>query len=305
MEVVNILRSLDLKTVDIDTIIDYINKTNEQFIIVNKLSKGTKLIRARIWNEIPKIPVNISELSYNPTPSEKFGRANCIGDIIFYASLNLDDSLVPDYMNVLLETINHNDKYIDRKYFALSSWIVKKDLSIVLLGSSLKHSKKTQNKRDYYLDSIVDLPQDFKEKSLIFDDFFSNEFSKVVVNDSDFEYKLSAAYSKFIFNYNIDGIIYNSVASNGACSNIALKKNIIDNKSVEADHVLYGTLYKRDSTYINEYDMRSKEITKDGTIVWEELYGLKYKLDVKVKNYYLGKIDSNPNVLDNEITLLD
>lgn len=303
MEILDRLKSLDLNLVDVNQILDLLRKINSQFFVTNKLKKGTRLCRVRIWNELPKIPTNVSEFSYNPNPSKEFGRAHCIGESIFYASLNLADPLVPHYMNALLETINDDlTKNFSRSYFAISSWILKEDLPFVLVGSNLLHSRENKSLRGHFIKSI-DLDSKFKDEAIIVDDFFSNEFSKKVEYNND--YKLSASYSKYIFENGFNAIIYNSVASNGAGLNIAINKESIDQNIIEPEHVVYGTLYRRGLDYINEYNMKSNKIREDGTIEWGKLYGPEYKLDPKTKQYFLGNFDIKPNLTNRHILNLD
>ncbi|MEN5195541.1 hypothetical protein [Sphingobacterium faecium] len=298
------LRSLDLETSSVEEILDLYRSIDRQFFLVNELKKGTRILRARIWDEIPNIPTNICELSYNPSPSKYFGRAHCVGDMIFYGSINPDDLKVRDYFNAPLEVLHINKEEIGRKYFVISSWVLQRDIIVASIGTTLPHAKLFQEKRGRTIKSFKGLDENFRSEALKFDDFICAEFSKVIKDDDlDHYYKFSATYSKFILEHGIDGILYPSVASNGGGINVAIRKELIDSQVLIPEHALYGTFFNRYKEVTQEYSMFAETFGAEGEIRWKESY--RDLLNPSIKNYYIGKSDINPLAQRISYTSLD
>ncbi|SJN26285.1 hypothetical protein [Sphingobacterium sp. JB170] len=176
-----------------------------------------------------------------------------------------------------------------RLYFVISSWFATEDITVGNIGSTLKHANSVLEDRAEFISSYKNLETEFIKGALEFDQFLANEFSKKINDDN--QYKISAVYSKFLFNQGFKGIVYPSVATNVAGINIAFEKCVIDQKKVIPQHAVFGVSYFRDTNSENEY-LQSGNISEDGIIEWKD-YPRGY-MHPLVKKYYLGESDSHP-----------
>lgn len=286
--VVEKLKLLDLNNVEVQEIISLFDNFNFLGYISNIIKKGSQICRMRIIDvEKEKIPINSKELSYNPNPSSEYGRCHIINESIFYGSINTE--LIKNYHNIFFEVTNHSSRQKNRLYFVVSSWILQEDLNVIELGSYLKHSNCSLKKRNEFINNIPHLPYYKKVWSKQLDDFLSKEFSKQITNN--FEYKISAAFSSYMFNRGIQGIIYPSVQTNGAGLNIALEKSVVDNQLITPNHAIFGVQYYRNKRSQDEITMNG-DFDAKGVIHWQD--NPKGYMDIISKKYFNGESDLYP-----------
>lgn len=300
VDLVKYLKTLDLESTSIEHLYELFNENTGHLCTTRLLPAGTKIFRAIIYEELPKkLPNNVKEISYNPTPSKSYGRCNIVDEIKFYGCMDnpffIDkiDNQFHTWNNAVLETVKLNKELISRKYFVVSEWILKKEFRVANLKNELIHGEEINNVRRKFIQSHPEYLTNFSE---CFDSFIAEEFSKTV--DYDYEYKISAAYSLFLKNNGIEGIEYPSVKTNGAALNLSINKEIIDKSILMPNHIIAGTIYSRYTEVYFEYTMKG-EFSNRGNIIWEDLSD---RLNPSEKiystaliNYYTGLVNDNPD----------
>lgn len=181
---------------------------------------------------------NISELSYPPASMTKMGRANIDGNPLFYACsfpLEVNErNPIPRYTSVL-ETSNiiwdRNMSGIERA--TISRWKVVKELDLIALPFIGEYSKPCSELIEvvkmWQLKCIGSIPKDALELMLYMAREIAKEFTE------SWEYFKIANFVYYLLYMNMktndaDGIIYPSVATQGAGLNVALKPCAVDNK---------------------------------------------------------------------------
>lgn len=115
------IKSLDLKVVDTDQIIQELVQFDKQIALTIELKKGTEICRTRVIQDVEKdIPTAVDQISYNPMPSRTYGRAHLVGETVFYGSLSTER--MKHYFNNSFEVFDFNDKVLERQYFVTSKW---------------------------------------------------------------------------------------------------------------------------------------------------------------------------------------
>jgi len=279
------IKSLDLKVVDTDQIIQELVQFDKQIALTIELKKGTEICRTRVIQDVEKdIPTAVDQISYNPMPSRTYGRAHLVGETVFYGSLSTER--MKHYFNTSFEVFDFNDKVLERQYFVTSKWILQEDITVIDVGNNLLNDRQRVEERRKFIDSISTLTNSFLESSKLFDAFIGTEFSKVVESRSDHLYKISASYCSLMFSQGFKGILYSSVGSNGAGLNIVLDRSLIDKGLLIPQMAMFGTIYNRYGDYVNDYSM--KAIIKNNILRWEDTYD---SLPPKMKLYYTGRSD--------------
>ena len=78
--------------------------------------------------------------------------------------------------------------------------------------------------------------------------------------DEDFEYKISAFFSDFVFKQGFDGIIYPAVSLGGAGMNIALCKKVVDDNyikpilALQINNYSLGKKFISDNPYVGDFN---------------------------------------------------
>ncbi|HEY4287441.1 MAG TPA: hypothetical protein VGN00_10115 [Puia sp.] len=215
------------------------------------------LCRARI-NKEGEIFNHKEQLSYNPDITKiPLQRGNYRGQQAFYGAVPTMESKhdIGHCQNTaMLETIweHVTDINVDRQYLTLSRWPVKRTLNICMLGFAPESWDKNPDfKRvaEFHKGLLIRQGKKDIEKYLQGLEYISNIFCKK--DDKKYCYRISAAYFNFVQralaanNISFDGLVYPSANTGAAGMNIVLKKDIIDDGSVELDRVIM-TVMQRD-----------------------------------------------------------
>ncbi len=233
-------------------------------IISNKLKKlpsfrvdlalNTFVIRARYLNDNTENFYCINDLSFNPNKSNiQIGRANYQNQQIFYAATNRITALTEiRFVNNLI------GKNIAKYVF--SKWEIIKPLQLVVIVDHETVQKHNALGLLGISDFIIQNAKDFKDNSEIADflelyKYISKKFVEHVPAGQEFKYKITAAFSNFVYNRipQCDGIVYQSVQYPEEF-NVALKSNaIIDEK------VKLHSAYRQKIRKISETDFQECE----------------------------------------------
>jgi hypothetical protein len=224
------------------------------------IRKGAYLYRARSNkdNEVFKFK---NQISYNPdnTKIKEFGRANEVGQSLFYAS-NLYETAI--FESSLL--IKNNPQKIPKETLTLGRWYVRKPIKLLAILNNYEALEKNEQLQYLYTQlEKNEINSDPKLRLIL--DFFSNEFARDVKGDTNL-YKITSAYFNYIlskYKGEISGVMYPSVQFKYNDTNVAIVPDTVDD-SLVLDWV--GEL---------EVDFKSKEIKPVGIVDIKEFINCK------------------------------
>jgi hypothetical protein len=169
-----------------------------------------------------------SRLSYNPNPTTQIGRANLIGETVFYASSSLDNAAIESCQDELRsgERVFH---------VTVGEWTLKSEINLNLMCHS-KNAQSTGTDLPVAANALEPLMRkgrtEEQYKSLLLkSEFFSDQFAKTEVKCLN-DYAFSAQYASEVLNKTrdlCDGICYPSVAYRLKGFNVAYKTTLFDN----------------------------------------------------------------------------
>jgi len=239
------------------------NALNEIHFRVPKciIPKGKKLIRGRVHKNGEDYFTNISDISYNRQTFliKDFGRANEPCQSIFYCSDNQDTAFIETC------TVAREDLDKDSELITWGIWEVTKNIEIsYVIGppSELTENETLNSLTHSFITFLKDVPEPNRNALLLFHDFISKQF-QIEARGHHALYKISCAYSNWIYNQNFvgnensiiesGGIMYRSSLWPKDGMNIALKGEIVDTSlrliAARRDHIQrQGDLYSGSDT---------------------------------------------------------
>lgn len=250
-DTINELKALDLKKATPKEVADLLNNLGGINTLPLSITTDNYIVRSRYFTaseyyDSINIGINIyshTDLSYNPKPSQSYGRCSIPESQIFYGTLPNDKVNEATFQNALVSSVVEasgltkngiNNKIEKEAYILLGVWKIHRPLIVLPILNNLNHIAKSPFLADAYKlhkSSIDRFHRQQADDYNVINDFLSEEFSKGV-NDSS-EYKISALFSNTVMNYDdFDGILYPSVAGEGDGLNFACKKDIIDSKAI-------------------------------------------------------------------------
>lgn len=235
--IINNIKSFDLSKYPHREILEEIKKIGIIGHVCVQLHQGYPIYRARP-NYGEERYKSKCELTYKPSHLNKTcQRASLSGASMFYGSIlpekivegDLDDARVAPIYEAVPWFRNKTTKGIRKVTF--TKWEVTSTLKLIAI---VQH-ESFQNKNSYIrelmgkYDEFLAKNIDRKSDGMVFCNFLAGEFAKEVF-DNDFEYLISATFSKHLLDNGLDGVIYPSVKLQGAGLNIALKPEAADSK---------------------------------------------------------------------------
>jgi len=201
------------------------------------LRKGYYIERARI-NKPNEIFVSESDISYRTDFENitKYGRANTIGNSLFYGSFESKDIELARFVSLLeISEIFRNleDNSITDTNFIMTvgKWKILSDIKVaevVFDEESIKNSEEIQKSFEYHIKLLKkDHPKHIDKIELILR-FFSNQFAKKKIN-THHDYMVSAIYSYLAIENGLRGVKYPSVRADYKGHNIVLSPTIVEN----------------------------------------------------------------------------
>lgn len=292
IQLIENLKSLNLKNTPSLVIEKQLEPLLEFQLPIIKINKGSIAVRTRIIEKNEAIFTKISEISYRTKNVEKIGKGRCNddGEPVFYCSLETE-RLKPIQTNILEIFPRFDDETIAPIIQTISGKSqFQCDCYFPFIGG-FKNNPNLCNAghdRFNFLDKLYkEYDSEYIECFKIVDEFLCNEFSKKVKNE--YEYKISATYSKMIHAKDRIGIVYPSVNSNQAGLNIAIYKESVDLGIIQCRMAIYSKFYTRNKNIVNEHLMIAN-IDK-GFLRWYEDYN--HKLPPIMKKYFSGESEDD------------
>lgn len=230
-EIISKLKSLNLDNEPATEVRELINQVGIIGYMLVTFHKGKSIMRARP-NEDGQRFSHKDELSFKPQKfNTTYQRASTPNQTMFYAT-SLPDKIesgeldnarvigVVEAMPWLRDKTTSGHKKI-----TFGRWYVESDINLIAIihkDTFYKESNYTRELVDAYNHFIKQEDKELLEKSLKFQYFLADEFSKEINTHTD--YLISAIFTEIVSkNPNIDGVIYPSVRVLGKGFNIAIK----------------------------------------------------------------------------------
>ena len=278
LEIIQQLKHLDLSKCP-DKEIQYLIEEYGGFIGQPVLlNVGDELLRARLnekdENGKYKSLICRKELSYVPKENNKrYQRASTPYQTMFYGcpykttnhSLHLNNLSVKDACFITSLEVSKilQNKKDDVERITFSKWAVSKQISLAAIcffkNSFPVNSIEFKIKNNFF-SSINKYDENEKIKSLLFNEFLAEEFSKEVKKDDHYNYMISGIFSEMMVNIGKAGIFFPSIKlkdSNIKGSNIAISPETVDS-SLKLVSSIECILKKTD--IIDHYDLINEKI---------------------------------------------
>lgn len=258
------LRNLDLKVSNPDIV----RRILTEFAILCVpfyIKKGVYVLRARKGRGF----IKRSEMTYCPSKKcTTLQRATLSGQTMFYGVIS-DIQSHQDHARCIAASecstlCRDGIASVGRETFTVAHWEITKPLHVVSLITDNTfpdvHDNILLNQlREAYVLFHGNKKSTLEERTI--SQFISDEFSKVVKNDENYKYLISATVATDIVNdLGVDGIVFPSVQLGGQGGlNIAIKPQAVNNK-LKFIRTLEQSLYKRNNHLI----LRIEKATEKG-----------------------------------------
>ena len=274
------LKSLDLSSYPIDRATRLLSELKGNAILVTVLQPGNEIYRMRRKFGYR----NKDDFSYKDEKDCKWAqRASLRGETAFYGIIgenNKTQTPSAEYVglcecsNLLWDT--NIEKGVEEN--SVGRWLVTKPLRLV----SMVHPTVYKDIDNPWLVAIKREYNKyrFNDGFDTIQKFFCDEFSKPVNREQDYNYLISALFTKrMVSEYGFDGIVYPSQRCGGKVGlNIALSKPAVDNKKIDLVKIYEVRCFKYkgkmqciNERYIDYPSMNEHVVKIDNNEVWEEL----------------------------------
>jgi len=292
--------SKNLIPVDYKNIFRLVNELGLKNINSFKIHEGVYIFRIRPSEKTGTFK-HTSEISFNPN-SVDFGRANKPGTPMFYGSFaapGMQNPILTNALEILsglskLDNKTLNEKYIitnDSIELTVGKWKIEKAIPVVPMIFYEEYLLKNEIFRTLYIHYLKANKGNQKIKDTIH--FIASEFAKSKI-DSTADYKISAAFTEFIFknlNDKVEAIIYPSVRSDGEGFNIAISPKFV-HSHLKLHSVCIQTMYFKNESGVMDYDKIAETINKDGTFVFKDITDPDYR---KGRDWCLNELKRKSN----------
>lgn len=204
------------------------------------------LYRARANDGINKF-FRKSSISYNTQEKiVNFGRANEPRESLFYCSTEQESAIME-----VSQAVNNPEANLKEEIITLGVWVHTRELNLLNILFGEREKSPILNRAIQQLEQFIkDMPPEAGEIYRTLLRLISNEFEKTVRKGNEYEYKITAAYSNFVYNwrfkkseesptFEVDGLLYPSVKALDTLdytnpsekrigANLAIKRNVVD-----------------------------------------------------------------------------
>lgn len=230
-EIITGLQNLKLDDEPANEVEELIKKVGKIGYMFVTFHRGKSIMRARPNDEGQRFS-HKDELSFKPQEFNKtYQRASTPNQTMFYAT-SLPDKIEPGELDNarIIGVVEAMPWLRDKtssgyKKITFGRWYVQEDLNLIAIihkDTFYNESNYTRELVDAYTNFINQEDKEMIEKSLKFQYFLADEFSKDIKVHTD--YLISGIFTEIVTkNPNIDGVIYPSVRVLGKGFNVAIK----------------------------------------------------------------------------------
>ena len=276
-EIISSLKKLNLEDEPVNEIKKLIKQVGKIGYILIKFHKGKSIIRARANEDGQRFRHN-KELSFKPQQyNTTYQRASTPNQTMFYGTFLPDRIETSELNNARVVGVFEampwlrDENSSGYKKITFGRWYVQEDINFIAImhkDTFYQESNYTRELVDAYNDFIDQEDKEMVEKSLNYQRFLADEFSKDIEVHTD--YLISAIFSEIITqNPNIDGIIYPSVRILGKGFNVAIKPEAC--KKIGLYVVGECSIYKRKDHIVVGIDCKVELNGKSDTFVLEDI----------------------------------
>lgn len=271
-EIVAAIRRVDLKVADVAALSRRVQYLLHGFVIQTPiLEPGTKVYRAVKWDQKYDLT---ARLGYPPPEKiSKFGRANTIGQSLFYCSVGWN---APQF-----------ELHLEKgDFFALSRWRVTERLIVNNLGFTDRVFSRLQSDRSSIPQWIRRDQNPQTPSARLLDKFFNEEFTREVPAGEEHLYKMSVAITlpflhdvaedekiEGVRDHRVAGLLYPAIAVLGHGDNLVFKPEIVDRylaiEQVEYNQVVDRKVDGKYVTYENKHIDFADAFSPAGCIEWK------------------------------------
>lgn len=231
--------------------------------------------RVTVNSWIPEVNGRVEFIKHLKNPPKecvkKYGRANIIGQSIFYGTF--------DYITALSEMRPEVNETI-----TVSHWKLKTDYDLCLTPifknsskNGIVHNELSLRASVLAKDKLLHYKDNIRGEIEIILQFIADAFSKEVEEGNHYDYYLSSHYANRLLyefeNGKIDGILYPSVRQSLTLSNIALKPEVF-NKHFKLEKVEESVIISKPTSESKGWIMEGTGYStnfKEGKILWEKV----------------------------------
>lgn len=232
-QIITDLKKLKLDTNPVNDVTRLLSQVGDIGYMSVNLHKGASIIRARPNNKDGRF-VKKSDFSFKPPKfNTTYQRASTPFQTMFYGCIlpeviepgELENARVIGALESMPWLRNKTESGYEKISFG--RWFVEEDLKLIAIihkDSYYSKSSYTRELVNAYQKFISQQDANLTAKSLKFQYFLADEFSKEIKTHQD--YMISAIFSEVVVNnknHEIDGILYPSVRTAGEGFNVAIK----------------------------------------------------------------------------------
>jgi hypothetical protein len=230
-EIIAELKQLDLSTKPEKRIRELLKLVGPIAYVIITFHKDKVMMRARPNGSNRRFKAKV-DFSYKPAEKNlTYQRASTPEQTMFYATVIPDKIEQGELDNMRIIGITETLPIMRDKtasgYLKISfgKWVAEDDitlLAIVHKDKYLEESNYTKELVSSYKTFLDQFPPDVVEKSMKFQTFMSEEFSKENITENH-DYMISAIFSELAVENGVEGIFYPSVRTSGRGFNVAIK----------------------------------------------------------------------------------
>jgi hypothetical protein len=212
---------------------------------------------------------SIKRISYNPSPAKTLGRANLIGEQVFYGANDWKIAAIEACQDKL------RNEGIKEFYVTIGKWVFVKDFNVsVICHSNIRQGVVKELKEAVEAIDIMmregRSPEEYQSLLLI-NKFFANQFAKQNINYNN-DYFFSAFCASELLNHSahsIQGIWYPSVPYLYYGYNYVLKTSFIDEGFIKFEEASFHKLLFKDIDSLPVFEfLKFTSKFENDTIAW-------------------------------------
>ena len=303
-DIIKRFQKLDLTKYPEHEIKDLISEIGVIPVMRSEYHDGKIIYRARANNNENDDFTNVSDLSFKPQKFNKtYQRASTPNKTMFYGALIpeekgediIDDERIIGAFEVV-DFLRKPSIEKGEQVITYGVWRVNSTISTY----SVIHPKIDKLKVQWlkkiatnFYNELEKCPQ-FKDKTLIVQEYLAKEFSKHVCEGKDYDYMISGLFSNKVCELGVDGILYPSVKMQGTGLNIALTPECV-NQKLTLEAAIKCKVYKKCKKVIVN-NLKRGTVNPDGlTISWEEIPLGRYRTTEEQIRKMLAKVVCKKN----------
>jgi hypothetical protein len=238
--IIDYLAKLDLAKRPVKEIKIALKQYTPPIIIVSLIDIANTIERAVVNTKKEPVFHKASRISYPPKEKNKdYNRASTPNHVMFYGGIAPPEELYVEKVRLIvaaeMSASLRNPGQNGTEFITFGKWGIKDSINLVLFVDPNKEYQVPYLQKAVVCckEWIAKKDTDNSERIQKELTFFANEFAKYVEKDENYNYMISALLTKKLLTlkkYNIDGVMYPSVQTDGEGLCVAISPNAVDEK---------------------------------------------------------------------------